>query len=226
MNQIRLDQVSRVYGRNFALHRVTAEFKEGTATALVGENGAGKTTLMNILATLDRPSSGTILFGDQSFDAFAGSGRRAIGWVSHDSLLYEDLSGAENLEFYARMYGCSDPAPLATSWLAKVGLDDVGDRRVSAYSRGMRQRLSVARALLHEPELVLLDEPLTGLDQGGREALLALFSDVRDAGAIVIMITHDLRLTRDLVDRVAVLKRGKLTYHGEAEVLDAFVEHA
>ncbi len=226
MKRIRLDEVSRVYGRNFVLHRVSTEFAAGTATALVGENGAGKTTLLNILATLDRPTSGTIRYDERGFDAFAQHGRSSIGWVSHDSLLYDELSGAENLAFYARMYGCARPADLAQQWIDRVGLGEVGERRVGAYSRGMRQRLSVARALLHEPSIVLLDEPLTGLDQGGRDALLGLISEVRDRGAIVVMITHDLRLTRELVDSVAVLKRGKLTYHGKADVLDAFVEHA
>lgn len=226
LTRVRLDQVSRVYGRSFALHRVTTEFEAGTATALVGENGAGKTTLLNILATLDRPSSGTLMYDDLGFDEFARRHRRNIGWVSHDSLLYEDLTGAENLQFYAAMYGAPDPNGLAHGWLERVGLTEFADRRTSAYSRGMRQRLSVARALLHSPDLLLLDEPLTGLDQGGRDRLMALFSEIRDAGAIVVLITHDLHLTSEFVDRVAVLKRGKLTYHGAADVLDAFVEHA
>lgn len=226
MKRVRLDQVSRVYERTFALHRITVDFNAGTATAIVGENGAGKTTLLNILATLDRPSSGTVRFGDRSFDEQARRGRDAIGWVSHDSLLYEDLTGAENLAFYATMYARPEPHALAARWLERVGLSDVGDRRVSKYSRGMRQRLSVARALLHEPTLLLLDEPLTGLDRGGRDALMDVFAEVRAAGAIVVLITHDLRVGREFVDRVLVLKRGKLTYHGEADVLDAFIEHA
>lgn len=226
MKSVRLDEVSRVYGRSFALHRVSAELEAGTATALVGENGAGKTTLLNILATLDRPSSGTVRFDDLSFDAVARMHRRRIGWVSHDSLIYDDLTGRENLAFYARMYGLEDTHTRVERWLERVGLAEFADRRARAYSRGMRQRLSVARALIHDPSLLLLDEPLTGLDQPGRDALMNLFVELRDAGAIVVLITHDLHLTRDFVDRVAVLKRGKLTYHGEADVLDAFVEHA
>lgn len=225
MQRVVLDEVSRVYGRSFALHRVTAEFAAGTATVLLGENGAGKTTLLNILATIDRPTSGRVMFGERTFDGFARGGRRSIGWVSHDSLVYEDLTGRENLEFYARMYELPDPAKIAGHWLAQVGLEDSADQRVAAYSRGMRQRLSVARALIHAPKLLLLDEPLTGLDRPGRETLLKVFGDQRDAGCIVVMITHDLHVTREFVDRVVVLKRGKVTYSGETDLLDAYVEH-
>jgi heme exporter protein A len=217
--------VSRVYGREFALHRVSLAFPRNTVTALVGENGAGKTTLLNILATLDRPTHGTVRFGDQPFDSFTKTGRSKIGWVSHDALVYEDLTGRENLEFYGRMYGLETPDRLAEKWLERVGLDDVGARRVRAYSRGMRQRLSVARALLHQPPLLLLDEPLTGLDRAGRDLLMKLFASQRDRGCIVVMITHDLHVTRDLVDRVAVLKRGKLAYLGDDDVMEAFAAH-
>lgn len=226
MNRIVVDEVSRVYGRNFALHRVSLDFQSGTVTALIGGNGAGKTTLLNILATLDRPTSGKIRYDDVGFDAFAKSGRRDIGWVSHESLLYADLSGRENLQFYARLYGLDNPPALATEWLENVELADVGDRRVSAYSRGMRQRLSVARALLHDPGILLLDEPLTGLDKPGRERLLDVFAGQRDRGKIIVMITHDLAVTASLVDTVVVLKRGKLTYRGaESSLIDAYASH-
>lgn len=224
MRRVELNEVSRAFGRNFALHRVTMNLERGTATVLVGENGAGKTTLLNIIATLDRPTSGRIRYDDRSFDDFARRGRGSIGWVSHDSLVYDDLTGAENLTFYARMYGMSDPPAVAARWLERVGLETVGDRRVRAYSRGMRQRLSVARALLHDPALVLLDEPMTGLDRPGRELLLGLFAELRDGGKIVVMITHDLHLAREFVDSVVVLKRGKLTFQGRQDVLEAFAE--
>ena len=226
MKEVRLSEVSRVYGRSFALHRVTTSFRAGSATALVGGNGAGKTTLLNILATLDRPTSGVVSFGGASFDKTSKEGRRNIGWVSHDSLVYEDLTGFENLQFYGEMYGLKDPAKAALSWLERVGLDDVGDRRVAAYSRGMRQRLSVARALLHEPPLVLLDEPLTGLDKSGREKLVELIREQRERNAIVVVISHDLHVAREFVDEVAVLNRGKLAYQGDQDVVEAFVEYA
>ena len=226
MKRVAVEDVSRVYGRNFALHRVSVDFDAGSVTALIGGNGAGKTTLLNILATLDRPTSGSVSFGDATFDEFAKWGRRQIGWVSHESLLYADLSGRENLEFYGRLYGVDSPSQLAEEWLDRVGLADVGDRLVNAYSRGMRQRLSVARALLHDPPLLLLDEPLTGLDRPGRERMLEVFDDQRERGKVVVMITHDLNVTSELVDTVAVLKRGKLTHHGPVDsLLNAYAAH-
>lgn len=226
MKRVLLKEVSRVYGRAFALHRVSMQLRAGVITALVGGNGAGKTTLLNILATLDRPTSGTVDFGGATFDQLASRGRRNIGWVSHDSLVYDDLTGAENLQFYAQMYNLPAPQELAANWLERVGLSDVADRQVAAYSRGMRQRLSVARALLHEPSLVLLDEPLTGLDRDGRETLVSIFQELRDRDAIVVVISHDLHIAREFVDEVAVLNRGKLTYHGTDDVVEAFVAHA
>ena len=226
MKQIELVDVSRAFGRMFALHRVSLTLQQASVTALVGGNGAGKTTLLNILATLDRPTAGQLSYDGVGHVQFARSARQRIGWVSHDTLVYDDLSGRENLRFFASMYGLSDPESLAERWLDRVGLADVGDRRVHTYSRGMRQRLSVARALLHEPELVLLDEPLTALDQQGRGVILELLAALRDRGAIVVLITHDLRIADDVVDQVVVLRQGKLTYHGESGVLDAFAEHA
>lgn len=222
---VELNEVSRAFGRTFALHRVSLTFEAGTLTALLGANGAGKTTLMNIVATLDRPTSGAVRYGGLSFSQFARSGRRELGWVSHDALLYDDLTGRENLRFYGQMYGVPAADDVAERWLERVGLADVGDRRVRAYSRGMRQRLSVARALLHDPSLVLLDEPLTGLDRDGRRLLLDLFAEIRDAGKIVIMITHDLHVSQAIVDRVVVLRRGKLAYRGSDDLVQAFAEH-
>ncbi len=223
--RVELKEVSRAFGRSYALHRVSLSFEAGTTTAVVGENGAGKTTLMNIVATLDQPTSGTVRYGKMSFPHVARKRRDTIGWVSHEALVYDDLSGFENLQFYGRMYGLDDVDERAKSWLERVGLGDVGDRRVRAYSRGMRQRLSVARALQHDPTLVLLDEPLTGLDQGGRKLLMDLFADLKEAGKILVMITHDLHLTNEQVDRVAVLKNGKLAHVGTEAVLDAFAEY-
>jgi heme exporter protein A len=229
MKCIDLEEVSRVYGRSFALHRVDLSFEEGTSTLLLGGNGAGKTTLLNILATLDRPSSGTVQYDGRSWESMSKHGRAKIGWVSHDSLVYPELTGAENLAFYAKMYGVEGPADVAKKWLARVKLTEAADKRASTYSRGMRQRLSIARALVHAPRLILLDEPLTGLDQDGRALMLDMFAKLRDQGCILVMITHDLGIDHPLVDRIAVLKRGKLAYVGEAshdmDLLEAYRQH-
>jgi len=231
MKAIVLEEVSKAYGRSFALHRVSMRLEPGQTTVVLGGNGAGKSTLINILATLDQPSSGTVKFDDWAWSTFARRGRHNIGWVSHDSLLYPELTGRENLEFYGRMYGLDeDHTTLADRWIKTVGLSDAADRRVSTYSRGMRQRLSVARALLHDPALLLLDEPLTGLDRGARQDMLALFSGLRDQGRFVIMITHDFDLPDSFLDRLLVLRSGKLTYFGEVsdaeDMLEKFREFA
>jgi ABC-type multidrug transport system ATPase subunit len=229
MKRISLAEVSRVYGRSFALHRVDLEFEAGTSTLLLGGNGAGKTTLINILATLDKPSNGEVSYDGRSWEVMAKHGREQIGWVSHDSLVYPELTGRENLNFYANMYGVEDGDAITSRWLERVGLTDAGDKRVMSYSRGMRQRLSIARALIHAPRLVLLDEPLTGLDRDGRKLMLDMFAKLRDQGCILVMITHDLGIDHPLVDRIAVLKRGKLAYAGDASedmnLLEAYRQH-
>lgn len=229
MKRVLLEEVSRVYGRTFALHRINLEFEAGTSTLLLGENGAGKTTLINILATLEKPTSGDVSYDGRQWEVVARRGRGLIGWVSHDSLLYDELTGRENLEFYSRMYGVESPPEAATRWLQRVRLSDAADKRVSSYSRGMRQRLSIARALVHTPSLVLLDEPLTGLDRDGRHVMLDMFAKLRDQGCILVMITHDLGIEHDLVDRIAVLKGGKLAYAGSSSqdmnLLEAYRQH-
>ncbi|QDG53196.1 ABC transporter ATP-binding protein [Persicimonas caeni] len=230
MKSIRLQSVSRVFGRTFALHRVSLELEPGTLTGLVGDNGAGKTTLLNILATLDKPSDGEVHFGRHDWTTFAQKGRHKIGWVSHDSLVYGELTGRENLEFFATMYGLGDGAALADRWLERVGLTRAADRRVNAYSRGMKQRLTLARALLHEPAILLLDEPMTGLDQDGRREMSELFMQLRDEGRLLVLITHSLDMLEGLADRLAVLRRGKLTHFGPVEadedVADTYKVHA
>lgn len=213
MKTIRLDNVSKVYQRHFALHRVTTEFNAGQLTLVLGGNGAGKTTLMNLLATLEPPSDGSIRFGDWDFETFSRRGRRNIGWVSHDSLLYPELSGRENLEFYAKMYGIKYPSKTAQEWLDRIELSAAADKRVRTYSRGMKQRLSIARALIHRPALVLLDEPMTGLDHRSKDVMLRIFDEARSQGQIVVMITHDFSVPISMADRVIILDQGKLVFH-------------
>ncbi|MBA2661911.1 MAG: ABC transporter ATP-binding protein [Bradymonadaceae bacterium] len=230
MNTVHLRSLSRSYGRLFALHRVTTSLHAGSITAILGGNGAGKTTLINILATLDSPTAGEVLYDACSWSHFARRHRARIGWVSHDSLLYDELSGRENLQFYARMYGLKHPEEIAQRWLERVGMNEAADRRVATYSRGMRQRLTVARALIHEPSLVLFDEPTSGLDQQGINEVGALLAELREAGRIVVLITHDFHVLDANIDRLLILKRGKLTFdedaHSSAEILDAYAKFA
>lgn len=223
MNHILLEDVSRAFGRTYALHRVSMRIERGTLTLVLGPNGAGKTTLMNILATLDKPTSGKVWFGDLELGEFARRGRHNLGWVGHDGLIYDDLTGRENLRFFAQMYGVEDSR--CARWLERVGLQDAADRLVRQYSRGMRQRLSIARALIHNPSLVLLDEPMTGLDPAGREAMQELFFQLKTQGRILVMITHDLDLPTQMVDHVAVLERGTLKYDGPMLNREALLSH-
>lgn len=222
MKSIRLKNMSRVYGRRFALHRVNVEFRAGELTVILGHNGAGKTTLMNILATVDQPTKGTVNFDTTSFSAFAKSRRDEIGWVSHEALLYNDLSGRENLNFFASMYGVDKT--IVQTWLDRVDLLDVADDRVSTYSRGMRQRISIARAMVQNPSLILLDEPLTGLDPISRRRMLELFDELKRDGKILVMITHDVSIPDQFVDRVLLLKDGKVAFDGTRPLANVYAE--
>lgn len=230
MKHIKLEQVSRHYGRHFALHRVSTNIRAGEITALMGSNGAGKTTLLNILAGIEAPSSGEVHYDAWSWQQFAKHGRHLVGWVSHSALLYMDLTGRENLEFYASMYGLNKIKAHCTQWLERVGLSESADRRVSVYSRGMVQRLTIARALLHNPELLLLDEPLTGLDREARAQMGDLFLAQRDQGKVVILSTHDLHTLSTICDRMLVLRKGQLQHDGtpnsRGELIETYEQFA
>lgn len=230
MKLIRLEDVSRAYGRHFALHRVSTQFDAGTLTALLGGNGAGKTTLLNILATLETPTQGEVFYDKNPWQAFARRGRRHVGWVSHEPLLYETLTGRENLRFFAQMYGLAQPDKIIDQRMEEVAITHAADHPIHTYSRGMVQRLTIARALLHNPSLLLLDEPLTGLDRQGRASMKALFSQLRSEGKILIMSTHDLHILQGLCDRLHILKQGRLVWTQEIDsthdIIQAYEAHA
>ncbi len=227
---VTLQGVSRAFGRTFALHRADLELRSRSITALIGDNGAGKSTLLNILATIDEPTSGTITYGEISRRNFARRARHRIGWVSHQALLYDELTARENLRFYAGMYGLKDIDHRAASWLDRVGLNDAADRMVRNFSRGMKQRLTIARALIHNPQLLLFDEPATGLDQQGNRFLIDLLNELRDRGRIVVLVSHDFELISSLADRVVVLRRGQIALEaatdGDFNLLEAYGEYA
>jgi ABC-type multidrug transport system ATPase subunit len=209
-DRLRFIEVSRSFGRRRALARVTLECRAGEIVALLGPNGAGKSTLLAVAATLVAPTSGEVRYGELTA-AEAGSALRArVGLLGHELFLYAELSARENLELYARLYGLDDPAGHAAAALERAGLGRRGDEPVGVLSRGMRQRLALERALLHGPRLVLLDEPFTGLDEGGRAGLRRRLAALRDDGAIVIVATHDLAAVEGLCDRAAVLREGRL----------------
>ncbi len=188
----------------------------GEILGLIGPNGAGKSTLLAIVATLLAPTSGEVRYGEHTARSAGAALRGRIGLLAHDLHLYPELTARENLEFFARLYGVADPARRAAEALARAGLADRADEVVAGYSRGMRQRLALERALVHEPRLVLLDEPFTGLDDRATTGLLERLRELKGRGAIVVVATHDLETVDGVIDRVAVLREGRLVDVGPA----------
>jgi heme exporter protein A len=208
-NAVTLTDVTVDFGRRRALSRVHATFRAGEIVAVLGPNGAGKTTLLLVAATLLRPSAGEVRFGDSPRDA-AGV-RHRIGVVGHDLYVYSDLSAEENLRFFARLYQVPDVEKRIYDALETAGLRDRADEPIGAYSRGMRQRLAIERALIHNPRLVLLDEPFTGLDETSTVRLKQRLQALRQNGCIVIVTTHDIEAVEGVADRALLLNHGRLS---------------
>jgi heme exporter protein A len=215
--ELSLTEVTRSFGRRRALWRVNLTVASGEIVGLLGPNGAGKSTLLSLVSTLVAPSSGEIRYGRSTSHEAGPSLRARIGMLGHDLFLYPELTARENLAFFARLYALRDVDAVVDRALAQANLADRGDDQVSGYSRGMRQRLALERALLHQPRLLLLDEPFTGLDDASGQALVARLRTLRDEGCIVLVATHDLDLADGLLDRVAVLRDGRLVLVEQAE---------
>jgi heme exporter protein A len=181
---------------------------------LFGRNGAGKSTFLQIAATLMKPSSGQLFYSGHLASEDPAGVRRQIGLVSHASFLYSDLTVSENLEFYARVYGIADPKAIIEEALIRADLTWRADSPVRSLSRGMHQRLTIARALLHKPHLILLDEPYTGLDPISAERFSTRIRELRDSRAAVILTTHDLGQGLEVADRVVILESGRVVYEG------------
>jgi ABC-type multidrug transport system ATPase subunit len=204
------NNVSRHFGRRRVLNKITLRCEAGEIVALLGPNGAGKSTLLSIAATLLDPSSGDVRYGEHTARASGSALRGRIGVLGHDLYVYPELTAAENLLFFGQLYGLTDLAPRVAAALERAGLVDRDDP-VGRFSRGMRQRLALERALLHEPRLVLLDEPFTGLDDAATGMLRLRLRTLREAGCIVLVTTHDLETIEGLVDRAVVLQHATLT---------------
>ena len=184
----------------------------GETLALFGANGAGKTTLLRILATSVRPDAGTVRIAGRDLLRQTGAARRRIGVVGHRSFLYEDLTPRENLAYYARLYGVADREARVAAALERVGLSARANHRVRALSNGMQKRAAIARAILHQPDVLLLDEPEAGLDRDSRRILGELLTEWTAAGRSVALTTHDLELGLEWGHRAAVLSGGRLTF--------------
>ena len=200
------------YGPVEALRGLDLRLEPGVFLTIFGPNGAGKTTLMKVLSTLTQPSEGTALVGGKDVVREAAAVRKRVGVISHNTYLYAQLTAIENLEFYARMYRVRDGRQRALALLSKMDLTKRMNDRVATYSRGMQQRLSVARALLHDPALLLLDEPYTGLDQHASRVLAEVLQGLRDGTRTVIMTTHNLQEGLSGCDRAAIMVEGRLVY--------------
>jgi ABC-type multidrug transport system ATPase subunit len=202
---ISVSKVIKQFGRFAALRGVTAEFDSGRFHAILGDNGAGKTTLLRALAGLAEPTQGTIsIFGKDPRRAC-----RDIGYMAHPSLLYDEMSGMENLRYFARLYGIEGDARCEEA-IRAVGLDPSLTRGVGQYSQGMRQRMSLARAILHNPHVLLLDEPFSNVDANSAREMVALLRGMRDAGKTIFVVTHQALLLEGVADEFIWMQAGQI----------------
>ncbi|MCX6049893.1 MAG: heme ABC exporter ATP-binding protein CcmA [Chloroflexi bacterium] len=216
---ISVSNLYKRYGSKNVLKGVNLDVAEGQVMALLGPNGAGKTTLMRIVAGLARPNRGDVTLGGVSLGKAGTELRRYIGLVSHLPLLYDNLSGWENLAFFARMYDMQTPEPRIEAVLHAVDLWQRRRDAVRTYSRGMLQRLSIARAILHNPPVLLLDEPDTGLDQTSSQMLHSLIRQLGASNRAILLSTHNLDRALEWADSICLLRDGKIAYQASAATL-------
>jgi len=202
---IKVENVIKQFGRFAALRGVSAEFDLGRFHAILGDNGAGKTTLLRALAGLAQPTQGSIsIFGRSPQVAC-----RDIGYMAHPSLLYDEMSGMENLRYFARLYGIAGDEVCARA-IRAVGLDPELARGVGQYSQGMRQRMSLARAILHNPKVLLLDEPFSNVDVHSAREMVGLLKGMRDAGKTIFVVTHQALLLEGVADEFIWMQAGQI----------------
>lgn len=204
--------LTRRYGRTRALVDVSLSCGGGEAVALVGPNGAGKSTLLTLLSTLARPTSGDVLFDGRQAAAWGPALRRRMGVLGHDVGLYPELTARENLMFFGRLFEVADLERAVADAIAHAGLERRADSPVGTFSRGMRQRLAIERALLHGPDILLFDEPFTGLDESSSEALITRLLGLRSAGSCIVFSSHDFEHAERIASRVALLDAGRLSW--------------
>lgn len=217
---IELRRLTKAFGHQVALRGVDLNVTEGEFLTLFGPNGAGKTTLIRTVASLTRPTSGVVRVLGEDLGRAATSLRRHIGLISHNPLLYGDLTADENLRFFARLYDLPDAAARIDAVLAQVGLAPRRRDPVRTFSRGMVQRLAIGRAILHDPSIMLLDEPYTGLDLQAADMLRSVLQNLAASDRTVILTTHNLEQGLEMCDRVAILNRGKVAWEGTRRGLD------
>lgn len=220
---IEVRNLTKAFGLHPVLRNLDLDVARGEFVTLLGPNGSGKSTLLRILSALARPTSGTVKIGGWELPGEADYVRAQLGVVSHLPLLYDMLTAEENLLFFARLYNLPQESrrERIATLLRRVGLHRRARDVVQTFSRGMQQRLAIARAILHDPAVLLLDEPYTGLDQDAAALLDELLGEVAISGRTVIMTTHDLQRGHALADRVAILNRGKIAYSAPCSDIEA-----
>lgn len=217
---IEVKNLVKAFGTFYALRNLSLQIAAGECVAIFGPNGAGKTTFLRLLSAISRPTSGEIFINGQSLSEAALSIYRQLGVIGHQSFLYEDLTAEENLLFYARLYDVPRPSNRIDEVLSEVGLRERAKDRVRTFSRGMQQRLTIARAMLHHPSLLFLDEPYTGLDQHAASRLTSWLSQLRSERRTILLVTHDLEQGLMLADRVVIFLRGQLAWEKPAGEID------
>jgi len=217
---IQVQGLTKSLGSHLALRGIDLEVRQGEFVVIFGPNGAGKTTLIKVLATIMNPSSGRVLVDGLNLKNDAEEIRRRIGVVTHQTFLYSNLTAYENLEFYCRMYDVPRGKERIDEVVAIVGMTSRLYDRVGTLSRGMQQRLSIARSLLHKPAIMLLDEPETGLDQQAISMLREALQTEREGKRTIILTTHSLERGLELGDRLLILDKGKIVYEGSRQALD------
>lgn len=212
--------LTKTFGNLYALRNLSFSLSKGEFLTIFGPNGAGKTTLIRILSTITKASSGEIKIADLSFEDDSEKIRRQIGVIAHQTFLYENLTAEENLRFYGKLYDVENLSKKIETILSEVGLELRKKDFVRTFSRGMQQRLAIARALLHEPSILLLDEPYTGLDQHASGMLTNWLNRLRSSEQTILMVTHDLEQGLELADRIAILVEGQLVFNQEQRGVD------
>ena len=225
--RITVEKLDKQFGARWALRGVTFNVAPGEIVALVGPNGAGKTTLLRIIATLTRANAGRIAIGGAPLAQHADAVRAAIGFVGHQTFMYDDLTAEENLRFYARLYDLPSVSERVREVAQRVGVANRLDDVTRTLSRGLQQRLTLARLLLHEPAVLLLDEPYTGLDKIAADILDQILLQAKREGRAVLFSTHDLERGLAICDRAIIMKAGRVVHdlpHSEWKNLAGFME--
>ena len=206
------ENINKFFGRYRVLCDVDLKLREGQFLTIFGANGAGKTTLLKIIAMLLKPNSGNIYINGMDINKDSEKLRKDIGFISHNTFLYNDLTPYENLKLFCTLYNVKNPDEQVKYVLNKVGLLRRSSEAIRSFSRGMHQRLAVARAFLHNPSLLLLDEPYTGLDQKASTVLNQILNSLHDEGKTAIITTHNIEQGLEIADKVAVLSKGYVVY--------------